>query len=390
MRLLTVLTYPSGMRIFQLAILSVAVAGAAWAQYPGLTLPPSGGNQKAAVVQYIGPVRVSIQYSSPKVHGPDGKDRRGQIWGNLVPYGLADLGFGNGKPDPWRAGANENTVFEVSNDVTIEGKTLPAGRYGLHMIAGPEEWTLILSKNASAWGSFFYDDTLDALRVTVKPKKHEYREWLTYEFSERRPDEATAELQWEDLAVPWTIKVPNVNDIYLSKLRQELTTVPGFSYQGYDAAAQFTVQSGAGLEDGLRWAEAAVSMPFIGQENFSTLSTKAQVLAKMGRNEEAGKLMQAALKLPGTTPLEIHQYGRQLLAEKKPAEALAVFQTNAQRNGDAWPVHVGLARGYAATGETKKALEHAKIAVSQAPDALNKKNLEAMVKDLSEGKAISQ
>jgi tetratricopeptide (TPR) repeat protein len=378
------------MRIFQLAALSVAVAGAAWAQYPGLTLPPSGGNQKAAVIQYIGPVRVSIQYSSPKVHGPDGKDRRGQIWGKLVPYGLTDLGFGNGKPDPWRAGANENTVFEVSNEVTIEGKTLPAGQYGLHMIAGPEEWTLVLSKNSSSWGSFFYDDTLDALRVTVKPKKHEYREWLTYEFSERRPDEATAELQWEELAVPWTIKVPNVNEIYLSKLREQLTTVPGFSYQGYDAAAQFTVQSGAGLEQGLKWAEAAVSMPFIGQANFSTLSTKAQVLAKLGRDEEAGKLMQTALKLPGTTSLEIHQYGRQLLAEKKTAEALAVFQLNEERNGEAWPVHVGLARGYAATGETKKALEHAKIAVTQAPDALNKKNLEAMVKDLSEGKAISQ
>jgi tetratricopeptide (TPR) repeat protein len=378
------------MRIFQLATLSVAAAGAALAQFPGLTLPPSGDNQRAAVIQFIGPVRVSIEYSSPKVHGPDGKDRRGQIWGKLVPYGLANLGFGNGKPAPWRAGANENTIFEVSNDVNIEGKTLPAGRYGLHMIAGADEWTLIFSKNSSAWGSFFYDDSLDALRVTVKPKKHEYREWLTYEFSGRRPDEATAELQWEELAVPWTLKVPNVNEIYLSKLREELTTVPGFAYQGYDAAAQFTVQSGAGLDQGLQWAEAAVSMPFIGQANFSTLNTKAQVLAKLGRAEEAGKLMQTALKLPGTTSQEIHQYGRQLLAEKKYAEALTVFQLNAERNGDAWPVHVGLARGYAAAGETKKALEHAKIAVTQAPDALNKQNLEAMVKDLSEGKAISQ
>jgi len=368
----------------------VAVAGTALAQFPGLTLPPSGDNQRAAVIQFIGPVRVSIEYSSPKVHGPDGKDRRGQIWGKLVPYGLTNLGFGNGKPVPWRAGANENTVFEVSNDVTIEGKTLPAGKYGLHMIAGPEEWTVIFSKNSSAWGSFFYDDTEDALRVTVKPKKHDYREWLTYEFSARKPDEATAELQWEELAVPWNMKVPNVNEIYLSKLRKELTTVPGFSYQGYDAAAQFTVQSGAGLEQGLKWAEAAVSMPFIGQANFGTLSTKAQVLAKMGRNEEAGKLMQAALKLPGTTSIEIHQYGRQLLSEKKNTEALAVFQMNAERNGDAWPVHVGLARGYAATGETKKALEHAKIAVTQAPDPLNRQSLEAMVKDLSEGKALSQ
>ena len=140
------------MRIFQMAALSVAVSGAALAQFPGLTLPPSGENQKAAVIQFIGPVRVSIEYSSPKVHGPGGKDRRGQIWGKLVPYGLTNLGFGNGKPGPWRAGANENTVFEVSNDVTIEGKTLPAGRYGLHMIAGAEEWTLIFSKNSSAWG----------------------------------------------------------------------------------------------------------------------------------------------------------------------------------------------------------------------------------------------
>ena len=378
------------MRTFQLAMLSAVTVGAVSAQFAGLTLPPSGNNQKAAVTQFIGPVRVSIEYSSPKVHGPDGKDRRGQIWGKLVPYGLTNLGFGNGKPGPWRAGANENTVFEVSHDVVIEGKALPAGRYGLHMIAGPEEWTLIFSKNSSAWGSFFYEESQDALRVTAKPKKHDYREWLTYEFTERRPDEATVELQWEELAVPWTVKVPNVNEIYLSKLRGELTTVPGFSYQAYDAAAQFTVQSGADLEQGLKWAEAAVSMPFIGQTNFATLSTKAQVLDKLGRSEEAGKIMQTALKLPGTTPFEIHQYGRQLLAEKKNAEALAVFQLNAERNGDAWPVHVGLARGYAATGETQKALEHAKIAVTQAPDPLNKKNLEAMVKDLSEGKAISQ
>jgi predicted Zn-dependent protease len=84
------------------------------------------------------------------------------------------------------------------------------------------------------------------------------------------------------------------------------------------------------------------------------LSTKAQVLLKIGRNEEADKIMQTAVKLPAATKLEIHQYGRQLLAEKKNAEALAVFQMNAERNGDAWPVHVGLARGYVAMGEPAK------------------------------------
>ena len=269
-------------------VLTIALAVPAGAQIvPGLAIPPSGNNQRASVTQQIGPVRVTIDYSSPAVHGPDGKDRRGQIWGKLVPYGLTDLGFGNGKPAPWRAGANENTVFAVSDNVSIEGKPLPAGRYGLHMIAGPEEWVLIFSKDSNAWGSFYYDPAADALRVTVKPHKHEYREWLTYEFTTRRPAEAVAELQWEDLAVPWTIKVENINDLYISKLKENLTNVQGFGWRGWVAASQFCVAENTHLEQALEWAEIAVSKPFIGEANFTTLSNKAQVLEKIGRKEEA-------------------------------------------------------------------------------------------------------
>ena len=367
-----------------------ALAGALCAQYPGLTLPTSGNNQKASVTQYIGPVRITIDYSSPAVHSTRGEDRRGQIWGKLVPYGLTNLGFGNGKPGPWRAGANENTVFAVSNDVSIEGKRLSAGRYGLHMVPGPEEWTLIFNKNSSSWGSFNYEDSEDALRVTVKPHKHEYREYLTYEFPVRRPATATAELQWEELAVPWTIAVDDIDQIYVTRLRQELGNVPGFTYAGYVAAAQYTAQSGKNLEQGLQWAETAVSRPFVGEVNFDTLSTKAMLLTKLGRDSEARTVMQTALKLPGTTPLQIHQYARQLLAAKKTDEAVAVFKFNAERNGDAWPVHVGLARAYAAAGDSQAALEHARKALPQAPDDLNRKSLEAMVKALSEGKPIAQ
>ena len=359
------------------------------AQYPGLTLPPSGNNQKAAVTQFVGPVQVTIEYSSPAVHGPDGADRRGKIWGTLVPYGLSDLGqFGNRKPDPWRAGANENTVFSLSHESMIEGKPLPAGRYGLHMIPGAQEWTIIFSKNAGAWGSFRYEASEDALRVTVKPRKHEYREWLTYEFTTRKATEATAELQWEEIAVPWTIRVTDANDIYISHLRRELTTVPGFSWQGYQAAAQFCLQNNTNLEDGLKWAEAAVSEPFVGQTNVATLSTKAQILSKLGRDMEASAAMRTAVNLPGTTSLEIHVYGRQLLGEKKVDEAMAMFQLNAAKHGEDWPVHVGLARGYSAKGDLKQALEHARKAAAQAPDPLNKKALEDMVKVLESGKAI--
>jgi len=372
------------------ASLPLLAAGTLLAQFPGLTLPPSGNNQKAAVTQYIGPVSVTIEYSSPAVHGPDGKDRRGQIWGKLVPYGLTNLGFGNGKPDPWRAGANENTVLAVSNDVDVEGRRLPAGRYGLFMIPEPEEWTVIFSKDAGAWGSFFYDPSRDALRVKVKPQKHEYREWLTYEFTKRRGEEATAEMQWEDLAVAWNIKVPNVNEIYLSQLRQELNNTSGFSYQGYMAAAQFTLMANAGLEQGLQWADAAISMPFVGEKNFDTLSTKAQILEKMGRQAEAKKVMMAALQDPGAGPMKIHGYARQLQQNGKSAEALEIFKMNAERYPGQWPVEVGLARVYSAQGDYKEALEHAKKALAQAPDPLNKQNLEGMVKSLSEGKPVTQ
>jgi tetratricopeptide (TPR) repeat protein len=378
------------MRMLSLTSLPFLLAGAAFGQYLGLTLPPSGNNQKAAVTQHIGPVQVTIEYSSPAVHDPTGKDRRGQIWGKLVPYGLADLGFGNGKPDPWRAGANENTVFAVSHDVMVEGKPLPAGRYGLHMIPGKDEWTIVFSKNSSAWGSFFYDQNEDALRVTVKPHPHDYREWLSYEFTVRRPSETTAELQWEELAVPWNIRVPEVNEIYVSQLSKELTGTSGFLPEGYDAAVQFCLKENIHLDQTLKWADAAITAPYIGRADFTTLSVKAQVLSKLGREDEAKTVMQTALHNPTATPLAIHQYGRQLLGAKKNAEALAVFQYNAERNGDVWPVHVGLARGYSATGDLPKALEHARKALPQAPDAPNRQILEAMIDNLSKGKPVDQ
>jgi hypothetical protein len=97
-------------------------------------------------------------------------------------------------------GANENTVLRVSHDVLIEGKPLAAGSYGLHALPGESDWTLIFSNNSTSWGSFFYKESEDALRITVKPAKSDYREWLTYEFTDRQPDRATVQLAWEDLA----------------------------------------------------------------------------------------------------------------------------------------------------------------------------------------------
>jgi hypothetical protein len=210
------------------------------AQVASLSGPPSGDNQKAVVSQWIGPVEVSIDYSSPDVRGPNGEDRSGKIWGTLVPYGMANLGFGTcGDQCPWRAGANENTVFRVSHAVKVQGQPLPAGSYGLHMIPGEKEWTLIFSKNSTSWGSFFYDAKEDALRVTTRPEPSDYHEWLTYEFEDRQPAQARVALKWEKLRVPFTVSVDNATEIYLARMRSELRTSPGFSWQNWVAASQY-------------------------------------------------------------------------------------------------------------------------------------------------------
>jgi len=369
-----------------LALPALLAAGPVLAQ--GLTLPPSGDNQRAKVIQHIGPVKVSVDYSSPRVV-LRGQDRRGKIWGPLVPYGLSDLGFNNCTKCPWRAGANMNTTFTVSRDVKVEGQPLPAGTYGLHMIPGETEWTVIFSKDSSSWGSFFYDPKLDALRVTVKPAKSEYHEWLTYEFTDREPAKATVALRWEELSVPIRIAVENAPELYLEGLRKELRTDLGFSSSNWRAAASYCIQNKVNLPEALAWAEKSATDPNVGEENFQNLTTLWRAQLANGKDADAAKTFDKALAHPTAAPTPIHYLGRQLLTEGKKAEALRVFQTNAKRFPNQWPVNVGLMRGYAALGDKKKALEYAKLAIPQAPDPANKKNLESMVKLLEEGKEIN-
>jgi hypothetical protein len=369
------------------AILSVA--SLASAQVPGITLPPSGDNQRSVVTQYIGPVAVTIDYHSPNVHGPSGEDRTGKIWGTLVPYGMAALGFGTcGDQCPWRGGANENTVFSVSHDVEIEGARLPAGKYGLHFIAGAEQWTVIFSKNSTSWGSYFYDAKEDALRVVVKPAKIPYTEWLTYEFTDRQPESATVALEWEYLQLPWTIRVPDITGVYVETLRREMRSAPGFSWLHQNAAAQYCLQNKTNLEEALGWAQKAANPQVGGQENFTTLSTVAQLLEATGKAAEAATMLDRAINHPTADAITLHRYGRALLNQKKLAEAMKVFELNAKRHNGAWPTQVGLMRGHAALGHQKEALEHAREALKQAPDEQNRKNLEGIIKRLEAGQPI--
>ena len=320
-----------------------------------LTTGPGGGNKKASVSEQIGLVKIAIQYDRPGVKG-----REGKIWGTPVAhYGLTDLGFGTSKAAPWRAGANENTVISFSHPIKIEGKDLAAGTYGIHMILGEQETTVIFSKNATSWGSFYYDPTETGVTVA---------------------------LQWEKRQIPFKVEA-DVHAAQIASFEHELRTTPGFAWQSFAQAANYCIQNNVALDKALVWADQGISAPFIGQKNFQTLSTKAAVLLKMNKTAEADALMKEAI--PFGNMNELHQYARTLLAAKRSKEAFEVFKANYDKNPNQFTTNVGLARAYSANGEYKKALDLMKAALPQAPNELNKNSVASMIKKLEEGKDVN-
>ena len=374
---------------FLIAVLALAFAVPAAAQ--SVTLPPSGDNQKSTIIQHLGLATVTVDYSSPDVHAPDGSDRRGKIWGGLVPYGWNEEGFGTcGKKCPWRGGANENTVVRFSHNVKVEGKPLAAGAYGLHFVPGETEWLVIFSRNSTSWGSYTYDEAEDALRVTVKPVAAPYREWLSYDFIDRHPDRAVLALEWEELRVPIVIELPDSTELYYQTLRAELRDSPGFDWHGWQQAADYLIQQKAHLDEAERWAQNAVSMPFIGEEDWDSLRTLAAAQKALGKEAEAKATMDKALAHPSAGPIDIYQYARPLIRDGQPQEALRIFKAAAKRYPNQWPTDLGIARAESALGNSASALKYAKAALAVAPDEPNRDNVKKLIARLEKGEDINK
>ena len=352
--------------------------------------PPSGDNQKSEVSQWVGLVKVTINYSSPDVHGPNGEDRKGKIWGGVVHYGYVDQGYGTSKAAPWRAGANENTTISFSHDVKIGDKVVKAGTYGLFLeVQKDGPWTWILSKDANSWGSYFYNPDLDVVRVQATPEESEYTEWLTFGFNDRKRTSANAFIQWENKRAGFKIDVPNANELYVAKMQDELKgTTAAFQHDTYITAAAFCAQNKVALEQGLKWADIAITDGFVGIEDFTSLSTKAQVLTAMGKDAEVEVVMDKAIKHPTATVGAIHQYARTLLGAGKKEKAMQVFQYNFKTHPEEkFTPNVGLARGYTALGDKKNAIKHWEAAIKNIPEN-QKQNLsfyEGELKKLKEG-----
>src|SRR6202035_2653880 len=199
-----------------LSLTSVSRAQTATSETLMLNLPRQ--SQHAVVTQRLGITDITVNYHRPLANGR-------QIWGKLVPYG-----------EVWRAGANENTTITFTDPVTIEGQSLDKGTYGLHMIPGENQWTVIFSKMANAWGSFTYKQDEDALRVTVKPQPAEFHNALTYDFDDVTPDSTVLTLRWEKVAVPFKVSA-KVNDIVEASIHRQIRGLNQYYWEGWDDAA---------------------------------------------------------------------------------------------------------------------------------------------------------
>ena len=336
-----------------LSLLLVAVASRAQSAIDDLPRP----SQHAEVVQRIGVTDITINYSRPLVNGR-------KVFGGLEAYGKV-----------WRAGANENTTITFTDPVTIEGKPLDPGTYGLHMIPGENEWTVIFSKANASWGSFTYNQKEDALRVTVKPQTAEFTDALTYEFDDLKPDSSVITMRWDKVAVPFKVAV-NVNEVVEQNMRKHLRGLAQYTWDGWNDAADYLVNAKIDLEEALIYTDKSIAV----EERYENLMTKSQVLDLLGRKEEAAKFRAEALARANAT--QSYTYARQLQRAKKLDEAWAAYRANEKKFPNDWISHFGMARVYSAQGDYDNALKEAKIALAGAPADGTKDFVEGQIRRL--------
>ena len=327
-----------------------------------LNLPRA--SQHATVMQRIGITDITINYHRPLANGR-------QIWGKVVPYGQV-----------WRAGANENTTITFTDPVTIEGQALDKGTYGLHMIPGENQWTVIFSRDSTSWGSFSYKDKDDALRVKVKPQAAELHDALAYDFDDVKADSTVVTMRWEKVAVPFRVAV-NVNDLVTASIHRQLYGLNQFYWEGWDDAAAYFLANKINLDEALKDEDMSIQ----NEERYDNLLNKSKILDAMGRKQDAEAVRTQALNK--ASALQLYFYGRQLQTEKKQDDALALYRSNAKKFPDYWTSHLGMARVYSAQGDFDNALKEVKLSMNGAPES-NKTALENYAKRLQAKEDINR
>lgn len=231
-------------------------------QLPTLRVPRI--SQGAKVTQVVGMSEVTIYYHRPGVKGRE-------IWGKLLPYG-----------EVWRAGANEPTLFTFSDEVTIEGKKLPAGTYRFVVIPTLGDWTVIFNSEVKNWGTV-YEAKYDTLRFSVTPQAGPHEEWMSFSFTDLTANSARVVLAWEKVRIGFKVEFNT-----LARLQASVGT-----WQLLSAASRFALDNNMYFPEAISWIDRALAI----EKNANTLRTKAELLAKAGKREEAITAGDEALKI---------------------------------------------------------------------------------------------
>lgn len=314
------------------------------AQVPILNKPRE--SPSASVSQTIGMTTVSVSYARPAVNGR-------KVWGGLVPFDTI-----------WRAGANENTVLTVSSPFTVGGTRLPAGRYGLHMIPTASTWTVALSRQANAWGSFSYDPKEDAVRLSVTPRSENHTERLVYTLDEPTDSTLQLTLHWEKLAVVVPLMVPTTQ-VVIDSLKQQLRDIPYFFAASWNEAAQVAMQRRQ-WPMAAEWADSGITR----NGGFQSMRLKAGAIERMGDTTGARALRERSMTV--ATEVDVNAVGYQLLGQKKTDEAIAMFRRNVADYPKSWNVYDSLAEALGVKGDKRGALTNYQRALDLVADETQK------------------
>jgi Protein of unknown function (DUF2911) len=337
------------MRIRAFVCVLALVMAASILGQPAIPLPDA--SPAATVGQRVGITDVDVSYHRPSVN-------KRKIFGGLVPYGVL-----------WRAGANENTTITFSTPVKVEGQAIPAGTYGLFMIPGETQWTVVFSKFAGAWGTYTYDASEDAARVTVTPEtKSDVAEQMFFGFVDVTNKSAILAMRWDKTRVPVKIEVDLPTTIRTA-MRETLRTGKHWDANAWAAAARWELRNGD-VATASTYADRALELGITG----TTLRTKAAILEKQGDAKGAGELRTRAKSL-ATEAETIGFTSGELMGAKKYDEAityLSGYATAHPQSTQLWRVYAGLGEAYAAKGDSTKAKESFDKAMAAAHDTAEK------------------
>ena len=226
------------------------------------------------ISQQVGLTNVTLEYSRPSAKGR-------VVFGELVPYNKV-----------WRTGANAATKITFREVAKIGGKTIQPGEYAIYTIPGENRWVIIIHSNTSlrsiAGGA--YKASNDVFRFEIVPKKTNYVETFTCQFSQVKTNALMLDIVWENTLISIPIEV-EVDKKIESQMLHFMKTHDNIHHRTYFEAAQYYSNNNKDLNDALSFIDSALDKS---PENFRYGLLKAKILAKMNNYKNALVVIKAA------------------------------------------------------------------------------------------------